>query len=1369
MDDLPVKHTCPFNQKPLDFYLKLLLLLRNVVHNQSFMQHCPIRSEDGGFPNFTSEAGSPFLLKLPLPATLGRMDHYELTLADGDSTLPHWMMFERQSNTLAGLALTEDCGIYRLKVSVTGEMCAECFYLHIRNKPMTDRDPARYILPCSEGEMMTWANLLLQLNPVTLNASQRLHLVSTMADYLHLPMGSVCLFTQDKPFMQRLKRLRVSGQSGFAEKADISGDTAELVWPVGCPGEEGQSDLATVLEHSVKMGALARLLGASVLEWRILCAPGGLWQRVKRDLQKIKFTPIPNLIVPTQVHQLVRLDNFGTYSRLLQLEPSVSTFLLNESHEWTKLEPKHTKNQTESAVNSLSKHAYTLPVSPENILKFRSEEQTFNTMIYRFNSDIHSEMPPLISKTNLVQKIQVPSTSLLSLKTFLNPYDKDGKTVRVQDVVPGRISLTTSHTHNSGVHTKQNASKIKPLVEATGYSEQPELTLDPSLSISEYLWTTDVFSSPFLPQHTSTVEHFVGEPSADTTLSTLVPSSTLHSVYPSLPLTPASYSVTPTLTHEAVDGVSRATRLTRRPHLKETSPQTESHRADRTDSERRPTVSSQGHIIFTHEPLKSHNTVEPTFQTLPSVSHPPQTEKQTDVLPPTSRSEPTQSAPSSNKIPSTLLLPDLSPTSYLTSEQLSITQQGETIQHLSPVSFGMSQDAVSQQNVTTRGESSTTSTGQLTPSGLTEVESWIRTSVFQPSAEMFTPALPSELFSAQLETPDTTNPVFSIEFVKASPSLISLLQTFSRSLLPDFDVSSLQENLKSKDVKDFQSKCTGEHIFFKSLTQISQITSVPLSESEDQLFEELSVKSDHKSLLFIPSMLQTLLHTLQFEESEHIAIPSHMFLIPGMTTSLYSTTTALTTITSGPSMTFPVLPSMSQSGGPVFQGHFDPTAPSAAQEPNTTPTVHEEDVLDCVTSYSRVVHKLWTTLEIDSQFFSTQTSVDNLSNSISLNLPPKVMQSIPVLVATVGFPFLYSIPPETFLDPDDGDADALSLEIRLIDGPPLSTGTWLALDGVELRGVPLEVDLHFAPQHLLLVARDRQGLSTSLRLTLDLLRSPIEPCHIFTLTARRSLHFILRHRHMVDVLLRKLSRFFNSSSSHHLSVVSMTPGSTVVSWYNRSLCEMRQIKKARCSFDRIHNMWLDMGSVDGSVNPDFREAMLPEFPVIKVGPVSYRQDCFPTTPPPTFNPAVNTTVKPDTNTPLSPTSNPCASASTPTSQESNSYPWMAGVFTALLVICLLILIVLLVATILYFCKGRGRSRTVAIWPANRLLSVQSRDPRAIRPRRPPLLQPELPPPPLRLWIDLTQDNERSLPGKQRPRTCDKALQPRPPYYDFSNT
>lgn len=102
-------------------------------------------------------------------------------------------------------------------------------------------------------------------------------------------------------------------------------------------------------------------------------------------------------------------------------------------------------------------------------------------------------------------------------------------------------------------------------------------------------------------------------------------------------------------------------------------------------------------------------------------------------------------------------------------EQLSITQHLNTSRHLSAV---VNQDVMSALSVTTQDASPTTWTGQLAPSGQTELESSLKTSSMLPSVTTFTPALPSELgfYSAQLETPSVTNPEVTEESLKSQKS-----------------------------------------------------------------------------------------------------------------------------------------------------------------------------------------------------------------------------------------------------------------------------------------------------------------------------------------------------------------------------------------------------------------------------------------------------------------------------------------------------------------------------------------------------------------------------------------------------------------------
>uniref|UniRef100_A0A4W5JYC1 Peptidase S72 domain-containing protein n=1 Tax=Hucho hucho TaxID=62062 RepID=A0A4W5JYC1_9TELE len=357
--------------------------------------------------------------------------------------------------------------------------------------------------------------------------------------------------------------------------------------------------------------------------------------------------------------------------------------------------------------------------------------------------------------------------------------------------------------------------------------------------------------------------------------------------------------------------------------------------------------------------------------------------------------------------------------------------------------------------------------------------------------------------------------------------------------------------------------------------------------------------------------------------------------------------------------------------------------------------------------------------------------------------------------ATVGFPFHYTIPSRTFLDPEDGAAESLSLELMFIDGHPVTLGSWVALDGLELHGVPLEVDLQFAPQQLLLAAQDNQGLAAWLPITLDLHRSHAEPCHSFSLTAHRSLYSLLSQRHRVELLLDKLSRFFNDSGSHHLAVLSLAPGSTIVSWYNFTLCQVGgDGVEGRCPVGRVWRMWEEISSEARQNSPAFSQAMLPEFPISKVGPVSFRRDCF---------------SSPTTATATASTSDPTGASV----RQTDPYHWMASVLTALLVVCCLFLAVALTFTVIYFCRSRVRVRTLAIWPSEGVVPGHTMDLRAIRPRMPPLFQPEIPPPPPRLWLNASPASGEHLsptyPQGRQPYQRAVSIHPPPPQYPHNRS
>lgn len=413
---------------------------------------------------------------------------------------------------------------------------------------------------CSEGQRTVWASLLLKLNPVTLDGRQRFRLVSTMADYLRLQLDSFYLFSMRKSFLQQEEKLKVCRQGGLGSTHDKQHSSVELLWHVGCQGEERNSNLVKILEQSVTTGGLTKLLEAPVLGWTLLCASGLIRDKVKGDLQGPKFTPTPNLIVPppSQIHQGV------SKTRLEQ----------------TRADGSPENNTTSVRILYLPQPSGIL--TPEKVSKFASKGNSLNT--------------------HYLHEIQVSSISHFSVKlTTLHPCGKDVNTLERQ-LFTGRMTLTTYHAsasfefgcshpnlfsgHNCLEYVKETGfSKVKPHVKATGGSEQAfQITPDSSLGISGCVWTTEVSHLLVLLEHVSTV-------SRGTTLS-LQSSSILHRIHPSLTLD--SSGVTSKLTHEASSRISLTTRLTLRPHPKETPLWTGAYRASHTDSESQPTVSSLG-------------------------------------------------------------------------------------------------------------------------------------------------------------------------------------------------------------------------------------------------------------------------------------------------------------------------------------------------------------------------------------------------------------------------------------------------------------------------------------------------------------------------------------------------------------------------------------------------------------------------------------------------------------------------------------------------------------------------------------------------------------------------------------------------------
>lgn len=166
-----------------------------------------------------------------------------------------------------------------------------------------------------------------------------------------------------------------------------------------------------------------------------------------------------------------------------------------------------------------------------------------------------------------------------------------------------------------------------------------------------------------------------------------------------------------------------------------------------------------------------------------------------------------------------------------------------------------------------------------------------------------------------------------------------------------------------------------------------------------------------------------------------------------------------------------------------------------------------------------------------------------------------------------------------------------------------------------MHGYPLDIDFQYSPQEFVLSATDSGGLTAWESFTIELLKPTNVPCHLYTIRTKNSYYSFLRERKRISLFLEKLSLYLNSSSPKDITVTALKPGSTVISWYDSSLCTSANRSSSWCAKDEIQEALEKLRVPDGHVSPHFVQAMLPEYKIDVIYNISYSEVCFLTTKP----------------------------------------------------------------------------------------------------------------------------------------------------------
>ncbi|KFV59219.1 hypothetical protein N328_02416, partial [Gavia stellata] len=147
---------------------------------------------------------------------------------------------------------------------------------------------------CGKEVPITSAEIILPTGAETLEVQERLYIVRTMAEYLHLDSSRLTLLQYADSAHTGSQSLTVlaedTGHIDFAVNHYIG-----LSWPVKCGGFAVLPEFIQVLRHNIDSRHLSQLLGYEIAGWRILRRGNYERKSPRRQRRRLMITPTPTL------------------------------------------------------------------------------------------------------------------------------------------------------------------------------------------------------------------------------------------------------------------------------------------------------------------------------------------------------------------------------------------------------------------------------------------------------------------------------------------------------------------------------------------------------------------------------------------------------------------------------------------------------------------------------------------------------------------------------------------------------------------------------------------------------------------------------------------------------------------------------------------------------------------------------------------------------------------------------------------------------------------------------------------------------------------------------------------------------------------
>ncbi|XP_022103981.1 dystroglycan-like [Acanthaster planci] len=263
-----------------------------------------------GLSDVTATVGRVFKFTVPEDAFKGDNLRYQITEAGSDS-LPSWLFYNTEMQTLQGIPSEADLNQYYLQVTAIGRSFNSSRAAHVTDIFSISVLPERRALStaavplkeattsskagCSNDEAEIEATVLLDANWDKMGVQERLRVVSKMSHHSRLGMDVFRLLPAGSKSLLE-GSLMVAGPGNIKRERHPG---VALSWRIGCSKTNSvdKFPVVTVLETASKDGSMASELKHDIIGWRVTNDRPDRLKRVRRQV-KLLGTPVPTP-VPT--------------------------------------------------------------------------------------------------------------------------------------------------------------------------------------------------------------------------------------------------------------------------------------------------------------------------------------------------------------------------------------------------------------------------------------------------------------------------------------------------------------------------------------------------------------------------------------------------------------------------------------------------------------------------------------------------------------------------------------------------------------------------------------------------------------------------------------------------------------------------------------------------------------------------------------------------------------------------------------------------------------------------------------------------------------------------------------------------------------